>query len=190
MATMMRSRRLCPPSGVSLLERLMRDNTLYQQNPDTGHFDSRYVTKLLQNYRYIYHTPPPPSPFCSQLVQKWDYGDPPAGHTLPSWEFPTRCSIKMSCRCVLTRWSARPTATGMASRRRFVMKWRRAAGGKSLMKICCNAMQCKKKRSNQRREFDDASMCLVSCYIRVSPWSSTGWWARTRERPTVRLSST
>lgn len=38
----------------------MRDNTLYQQNPDTGHFDSRYVTKLLRNYRYIYHIPPTP----------------------------------------------------------------------------------------------------------------------------------
>uniref|UniRef100_H3DLP5 RNA helicase n=1 Tax=Tetraodon nigroviridis TaxID=99883 RepID=H3DLP5_TETNG len=37
--------------GVSLLERLMKDNTLYQQNPDTGHFDNRYVTKLLRNYR-------------------------------------------------------------------------------------------------------------------------------------------
>lgn len=50
----------------------MRDNTLYQQNPDTGHFDSRYVTKLLRNYRYIYHIPPnPPSSFCSRLVQKF-----------------------------------------------------------------------------------------------------------------------
>lgn len=58
MATMMRWRRLCPPSGVSLLERLMRDNTLYQSNPDTGHFDRRYVTKLLRNYRYVYHIHP------------------------------------------------------------------------------------------------------------------------------------
>ncbi|XP_056886470.1 putative helicase mov-10-B.1 [Takifugu flavidus] len=37
--------------GVPLLERLMRDNALYQQNPDSGHFDNRYVTKLLRNYR-------------------------------------------------------------------------------------------------------------------------------------------
>lgn len=33
----------------------MRDNALYQQNPDSGHFDNRYVTKLLRNYRYIIH---------------------------------------------------------------------------------------------------------------------------------------
>lgn len=42
-------------SGVPLLERLMRDNALYQQNPESGHFDNRYVTKLLRNYRYVLH---------------------------------------------------------------------------------------------------------------------------------------
>uniref|UniRef100_UPI0037E7FEF8 putative helicase mov-10-B.1 n=1 Tax=Semicossyphus pulcher TaxID=241346 RepID=UPI0037E7FEF8 len=37
--------------GLSLLERLMRDNTLYQKSTDSGHFDTRFVTKLLRNYR-------------------------------------------------------------------------------------------------------------------------------------------
>ncbi|XP_068450132.1 putative helicase mov-10-B.1 [Clinocottus analis] len=37
--------------GLSLLERLMKHNTLYQKNTDSGHFDSRFVTKLLRNYR-------------------------------------------------------------------------------------------------------------------------------------------
>ncbi|KAI3369856.1 hypothetical protein L3Q82_024666, partial [Scortum barcoo] len=37
--------------GLSLLERLMRDNSLYQKSTDTGHFDTRFVTKLLRNYR-------------------------------------------------------------------------------------------------------------------------------------------
>lgn len=46
----------------------MRDNTLYQQNPDTGHFDSRYVTKLLRNYRYIDHIPPHPTSPLSILL--------------------------------------------------------------------------------------------------------------------------
>ncbi|XP_030585585.1 putative helicase mov-10-B.1 [Archocentrus centrarchus] len=36
--------------GLSLLERLMRYNPLYQKNTD-GHFDTRFVTKLLRNYR-------------------------------------------------------------------------------------------------------------------------------------------
>ncbi|XP_076597717.1 putative helicase mov-10-B.2 [Chaetodon auriga] len=36
--------------GLSLLERLMTDNALYQKNKD-GHFDTRFVTKLLRNYR-------------------------------------------------------------------------------------------------------------------------------------------
>ncbi|KAK7145167.1 hypothetical protein R3I94_011307 [Phoxinus phoxinus] len=38
--------------GQSLLERLMKQNTLYQKNQD-GHsgYDSRFVTKLLRNYR-------------------------------------------------------------------------------------------------------------------------------------------
>uniref|UniRef100_A0AAX7V9Z3 RNA helicase n=1 Tax=Astatotilapia calliptera TaxID=8154 RepID=A0AAX7V9Z3_ASTCA len=36
--------------GLSLLERLMRHNSLYQKNTD-GHFDTRFVTKLLRNYR-------------------------------------------------------------------------------------------------------------------------------------------
>uniref|UniRef100_A0A7N8XQX8 RNA helicase n=1 Tax=Mastacembelus armatus TaxID=205130 RepID=A0A7N8XQX8_9TELE len=37
--------------GLSLLERLMNHNTLYQKCLDSGHFDTRFVTKLLQNYR-------------------------------------------------------------------------------------------------------------------------------------------
>ncbi|XP_053171020.1 putative helicase mov-10-B.1 isoform X1 [Scomber japonicus] len=37
--------------GLSLLERLMRQNGLYQKTSDSGHFDSRFVTKLLRNYR-------------------------------------------------------------------------------------------------------------------------------------------
>ncbi|KAK2861814.1 hypothetical protein Q5P01_001347 [Channa striata] len=37
--------------GLSLLERLMRHNTLYQKTTDSGHFDTRFVTKLLRNYR-------------------------------------------------------------------------------------------------------------------------------------------
>ncbi|KAM3877752.1 putative helicase mov-10-B.1 [Diretmus argenteus] len=37
--------------GLSLLERLMRDNPLYQKSADSGHFDDRFVTKLLRNYR-------------------------------------------------------------------------------------------------------------------------------------------
>ncbi|XP_030640613.1 putative helicase mov-10-B.2 [Chanos chanos] len=36
--------------GISLLERLMQTNPLYQKN-SSGEFDNRYVTKLLQNYR-------------------------------------------------------------------------------------------------------------------------------------------
>uniref|UniRef100_A0A672ZG45 RNA helicase n=1 Tax=Sphaeramia orbicularis TaxID=375764 RepID=A0A672ZG45_9TELE len=37
--------------GLSLLERLMTQNALYQKSPDSGHFDTRFVTKLLRNYR-------------------------------------------------------------------------------------------------------------------------------------------
>ncbi|XP_070704660.1 putative helicase mov-10-B.1 [Pempheris klunzingeri] len=37
--------------GLSLLERLMGHNALYQKSPDSGHFDTRFVTKLLRNYR-------------------------------------------------------------------------------------------------------------------------------------------
>ncbi|XP_019113691.2 putative helicase mov-10-B.1 [Larimichthys crocea] len=37
--------------GLSLLERLMKDNPLYQKSADSGHFDTRFVTKLLRNYR-------------------------------------------------------------------------------------------------------------------------------------------
>ncbi|KAF6725961.1 putative helicase mov-10-B.1 [Oryzias melastigma] len=36
--------------GVSLLERLMRDNYLYKPDEDLG-FDSQFITKLLKNYR-------------------------------------------------------------------------------------------------------------------------------------------
>ncbi|XP_041952751.1 putative helicase mov-10-B.1 isoform X1 [Alosa sapidissima] len=36
---------------VSLLERLMNHNSLYQKDEKTGHYNSRYVTKLLLNYR-------------------------------------------------------------------------------------------------------------------------------------------
>uniref|UniRef100_A0A3P9KNL3 RNA helicase n=1 Tax=Oryzias latipes TaxID=8090 RepID=A0A3P9KNL3_ORYLA len=36
--------------GVSLLERLMRDNDLYKPHEDFG-FDSNFITKLLKNYR-------------------------------------------------------------------------------------------------------------------------------------------
>ncbi|XP_042367148.1 putative helicase mov-10-B.1 [Plectropomus leopardus] len=36
---------------LSLLERLMKHNTLYQKTTDSGHFDTRFVTKLLRNYR-------------------------------------------------------------------------------------------------------------------------------------------
>lgn len=37
--------------GLSLLERLMTQNALYQKSSDSGHFDTRFVTKLLRNYR-------------------------------------------------------------------------------------------------------------------------------------------
>ncbi|XP_072308203.1 putative helicase mov-10-B.1 [Eucyclogobius newberryi] len=37
--------------GTSLLERLMTQNELYQKTSDSGHFDTRFVTKLLRNYR-------------------------------------------------------------------------------------------------------------------------------------------
>ncbi|XP_034021907.1 putative helicase mov-10-B.2 [Thalassophryne amazonica] len=37
--------------GMSLLERLMRHNPLYQKTKEPGHFDTRFVTKLLRNYR-------------------------------------------------------------------------------------------------------------------------------------------
>ncbi|XP_008278315.1 putative helicase mov-10-B.1 [Stegastes partitus] len=37
--------------GLSLLERLMKQNALYQKTTDSGHFDTRFVTKLLRNYR-------------------------------------------------------------------------------------------------------------------------------------------
>lgn len=37
--------------GLSLLERLMTKNPLYQKSTDSGHFDTRFVTKLLRNYR-------------------------------------------------------------------------------------------------------------------------------------------
>ncbi|XP_028262753.1 putative helicase mov-10-B.1 [Parambassis ranga] len=36
--------------GLSLLERLMTDSALYQKS-ESGHFDTRFVTKLLRNYR-------------------------------------------------------------------------------------------------------------------------------------------
>lgn len=50
----------------------MKDNTLYQQNPDTGHFDNRYVTKLLRNYRYILsHSPFTLSPPPLHFVRNW-----------------------------------------------------------------------------------------------------------------------
>lgn len=64
----------------------MRDNPLYQSNPDTGLFDNRYVTKLLRNYRYVYpiHPNPTPSSFCLQLVQELIYAKLPSGHTLRS----------------------------------------------------------------------------------------------------------
>ncbi|KAK7916467.1 hypothetical protein WMY93_012228 [Mugilogobius chulae] len=37
--------------GISMLERLMTQNDLYKKNTDSGHFDTRFVTKLLRNYR-------------------------------------------------------------------------------------------------------------------------------------------
>ncbi|XP_074537209.1 putative helicase mov-10-B.2 [Halichoeres trimaculatus] len=37
--------------GLSLLERLMEQNALYQKSGDTKRFDKRFVTKLLRNYR-------------------------------------------------------------------------------------------------------------------------------------------
>ncbi|CAN9511896.1 unnamed protein product [Ophioblennius macclurei] len=37
--------------GLSLLERLMNSNVLYQKSSDSGHYDTRFVTKLLRNYR-------------------------------------------------------------------------------------------------------------------------------------------
>lgn len=37
--------------GISLLERLMTQNALYQKSTESGHFDTRFVTKLLRNYR-------------------------------------------------------------------------------------------------------------------------------------------
>ncbi|KAM8916086.1 putative helicase mov-10-B.1 isoform 3-T3 [Spinachia spinachia] len=37
--------------GLSLLERLMKQNALYQKSPESGHFDTRFVSKLLRNYR-------------------------------------------------------------------------------------------------------------------------------------------
>ncbi|KAL2090820.1 hypothetical protein ACEWY4_013083 [Coilia grayii] len=37
--------------GLSLLERLMRDNPIYQKSPDTHQYNGRFVTKLLRNYR-------------------------------------------------------------------------------------------------------------------------------------------
>ncbi|XP_056219431.1 putative helicase mov-10-B.1 [Seriola aureovittata] len=37
--------------GLSLLERLMTRNNLYQKSTESGHFDTRFVTKLLRNYR-------------------------------------------------------------------------------------------------------------------------------------------
>ncbi|KAJ0068634.1 hypothetical protein NL108_010303, partial [Boleophthalmus pectinirostris] len=37
--------------GISLLERLMTQNDLYKKTTDSGHFDTRFVTKLLRNYR-------------------------------------------------------------------------------------------------------------------------------------------
>ncbi|KAJ8399528.1 hypothetical protein AAFF_G00409390 [Aldrovandia affinis] len=37
--------------GLSLLERLMRDNPLYQKEEKSGRFNNQFVTKLLRNYR-------------------------------------------------------------------------------------------------------------------------------------------
>ncbi|XP_046881375.1 putative helicase mov-10-B.1 isoform X1 [Hypomesus transpacificus] len=37
--------------GLSLLERLMKHNSLYQKTGELGHYNSRFVTKLLRNYR-------------------------------------------------------------------------------------------------------------------------------------------
>ncbi|XP_066559522.1 putative helicase mov-10-B.1 isoform X2 [Amia ocellicauda] len=37
--------------GMSLLERLMTTNPLYQKHPKTGKYNRRFVTKLLRNYR-------------------------------------------------------------------------------------------------------------------------------------------
>uniref|UniRef100_A0A4W5KEK6 Uncharacterized protein n=1 Tax=Hucho hucho TaxID=62062 RepID=A0A4W5KEK6_9TELE len=39
--------------GVSLLERLMKDVSLYQKEEESGAFNNCYVTKLLRNYRYV-----------------------------------------------------------------------------------------------------------------------------------------
>uniref|UniRef100_A0A667WJK6 RNA helicase n=1 Tax=Myripristis murdjan TaxID=586833 RepID=A0A667WJK6_9TELE len=44
--------------GLSLLERLMRTNPLYHKSSDSGHFDSRFVSKLLRNYRCIFVSHP------------------------------------------------------------------------------------------------------------------------------------
>lgn len=44
----------CCSPGLSLLERLMKDNPLYQKSADSGHFDTRFVTKLLRNYRCVF----------------------------------------------------------------------------------------------------------------------------------------
>ena len=40
------------PAGLSLLERLMKDVSLYQKG-SRGTYNDRYVTKLLRNYRYV-----------------------------------------------------------------------------------------------------------------------------------------
>lgn len=112
------------------------------------------------------------SPFLWQLVQKLNGVQPPSGLTLLFWEFPMSCSMKMSCRCSLTSGIVTPTATGNICLGRFAVNWSSVAFGQ-IHGACIHV--------------SGRSLPLLR---RVSLWSSTGWWGKTRERPTVLLSST
>lgn len=112
------------------------------------------------------------SPFLWQLVQKLYWVQPPSGHMLLFWEFPVSCSMKMSCRCLLTSGIVRPTATGNICLERFAMNWSNFAF-RQIHGACIHV-----------------SGRSLSHLRRVSLWSSMGWWGKTRERPTVLLSST
>lgn len=112
------------------------------------------------------------SPFLWLLVQKVNWVQPPSGHTLLFWEFPVSCSMKMSCRCSLTSGIVRPTATGNICLGRFATNW---------SSVACRQIRGARSHVGGR---------WLSLLRRVSLWSSTGWWGKTRERATVLRSST
>lgn len=185
-------------TGLSLLERLMTQISLYQKNQDGRQgYDSCFVTKLLRNYRCHFHFP---FGFVSMVTRLFQlvlklinvqlFHLIFAGLILLFWKSLMNFSMTMSCKYLQIKWSERPSASGSTFRNRyFSLMLCSSSHEKFLQLLAIHKVMLWLTPVENVACYGDCVLSVqfgnIVLLTRASQWYSMGWWEKMREKQTA-----